>query len=219
MRTHSPLAAAFLIILALAVATGARAQNLIPDPAFTLGVSAWMPNAVIGDFTMSFAPNFSKRPGSGSALLSATGSTSGSFAVCLPVSEGASYDWGYSIFFPDAARVPGFFDFVQIYAGPGCSGANLGGRTLTILPGSVNTWVGQTNRLVMPPGSNSISLGFGALGVGRAEPLAYLDDVFFGLAGTVPPIDVPVAVPSLSRSSAAALGLILAVAALRSLRS
>lgn len=134
---------------------------------------------------------------------------------------GGSYDWGYSAFFPDPARVIGLNELVEPYAGPGCSGAPIGGYFLPIFPGMLNTWVGPTSTLVMPPGATSIRLGFGALGVGGAQPFAYFDDVFFGVTGTVPPIDPPPpppSVPSLSRAGAAALGFLLAAAALRSLR-
>jgi hypothetical protein len=219
MRIGARLPAACLFALALGFTNWVHAQNLVPDPSFAHGVDAWTPLSVTGNFTMTFAPDVSKRPGSGSALLSFTGPASGQFAVCLSVSEGLSYDRGYSILFPDASRIAGLNEFFDIHAGPGCSGAVLGGTALVIVPGQLNAWLSPTSRLVMPPGATSIRLGFGALGVGDAQPLAYLDDVFFGITGTVPPIDPPTAVPLLSRASAAALGLGLAAAALRSLKT
>ena len=206
---RSRFIAPLVATVALGFAGTARGQNLIPDPAFKVGVTAWTPRFA-GDAMFSFVPGISKRPGSGSALLEGGGKAGGGFAVCLPVLEARPYDWGYSCLFPDAARSTGISELVQIYAGPGCSGAILGGRALLIYPGGTNFWLETPARFTTPPGSTSVLLGFDV--VGNVQALAYFDDVFFAPAGTVPPIDPPSAIPALSTLSLIALAGALALA-------
>lgn len=205
-----------LLLLALASAP-AGAQNLVPDPAFAAGVGAWTPSGVSGNYAMTFVPGFSKRPGSGSALLSSDGPAGGTFTVCLAVAPGA-YDWGYSVFFPDAARVTGLNESATFFGGPGCTGASTGGWFIPIVATQTNAWIGPTARVTIPSATRSVLLGFADLGVGGARPLANLDDVFFAPAGTVPPIEPVPAVPAASGPVLLALASALALAALRVLR-
>ncbi len=202
--------------LALGAAGAARAQNMIPDPAFTRGVGAWTPMAITGNFSMTFVPGFSQRPGSGSGFLSFTGAASGAFTVCLPVAGGRSYDWGYSVYFPDPARIPGLNEWYSAYDGPGCTGPLSGfGGVLPIFPTQAAAWFSPKTTLRMPATSQSFLAGFTALGVGGAQPLAYVDDVFFAPAGTVPPIDPPADIPSLSGPGLLACAAALALAGAR----
>jgi hypothetical protein len=215
---RSRFIAPLMATVAFGLVGTARAQNVIPDPAFKAGVAAWTPRFA-GDATFSFVSDFSKRPGSGSALLAGGGKAGGGFAVCLPVLEARPYDWGYSCLFPDAARSTGVSELVQFHAGPGCSGAIVGGRALLIYPGVTNLWFDMPPaRFTMPQGSSSVLLGFDV--VGGAQALAYLDDVFFAPAGTVPPIEpAPQNVPALSAPGLLALAGALALAAVHALRA
>ena len=204
--------------LTLGLATTASAQNLIPDPAFAAGVSSWQPAAISGNYSMTFTPGFSKRPGSGSALLSSDGAAGGAFTVCVRVVAGGLYDWGYSVFCPDAARVTGMNESLTFYAGPGCTGATTGGSFIPIVATQTNAWIGPVSRVPIPAGTQTVLVGFADLGAGGARPFMYLDDVFFAAAGTVPPIDPIPGVAALSEAGLLALACALALAALGSLR-
>jgi hypothetical protein len=94
----------------------------------------------------------------------------------------------------------GLVDFVAMYSGPACSGANIGGRVLPILvpPGATGVWFGGPSPLLLPANCQSVEVGIAAVGVVTTRPLAYFDDVVFAPAGTVPPIDPPESAPSLS---------------------
>ena len=54
-------------------------------------------------------------------------------------------------------------------------------------------------------------MSFVALGVPGAKATAYVDDIYLAQSGTVPPIDPPAAVPSLSTLGVLALGAALAL--------
>jgi hypothetical protein len=212
-------AIAALSLALLLRAAGGEAQNMVPDPAFVAGVSAWTPEAVGGNLSMVFAPNVSKRPGSGSALLSFTGQVFGGYSICLPVSPTNAYVYGYSYYFPDASRVAGFNETFTRFSGPGCTGTNLGGLVLPIYPLQIGSWLSLGTQVSFPPECRSVKIGFATLSAPGTQPLMYLDDVYFGLEGTIPPIDPPPDIPMLSVFGAAALAVALAFTGLRALRA
>ena len=214
------LLAAIAAAVALASAGAARAQNMIPDPSFKEGVSAWTPVSIVGDYSMTFVPGFSKRPGSGSAQLSYDAPAGGRFSICVNVVGGRTYDWGFSIYFPDATRTIGLNDFAALYSGPACSGSNIGGRVLPIVPapGTTGVWLGGPSPLPLPANCQSVEVGIAAVGVVPTRPLAYFDDAFFAPAGTVPLIDSPESAPTLSTLGLLVLAGSLALAASRLLR-
>jgi hypothetical protein len=130
------------------------------------------------------------------------------------------YVWGFSMYFPDPNRMSGLAENVEIYDGPACTGAVIGGRALLII-GVPGIWLnGSYGTFPMPAGAQSVRAGFGGFGTGTNQATAYADDVFFAPAGTVPPIEpVPEDVPSLSTPGLLALGAALALAAARLLRA
>lgn len=217
MRMRSTLA-----MIALVLAAPLSAQNLVSDPAFTQGVGAWSSLGVTGNYSITFNAGVSRRPGSGSALLSFDSPAFGSYVTCVDVVPGQQYDWGYSIRYPDAARLVGLNELFDRFTGPGCTGSSLGGYFLPLSPGvaNVNIWMDTfAARFVAPATCQSVRIGFGAVGLGGAKITAQLDDVFVGATGTVPPIDPLPAIPSLSTLGLLALGAALALAALRILRA
>jgi hypothetical protein len=204
----------------LGLAAPAGAQNLVADPSFRLGLGAWSNAYVVGAYTMTWVPSPSVRPGSGSALLSFDAPAGGAWSVCVPVQGGLQYDYGFSIYYPDAARTVGLNEAFTIYSGPGCTGTDLGGYVLPINAGQLNTWITRAPlRFTTPPAAQSVFISFMALGVGGAKATAYVDDVYLGQAGTIPPIDPPPAIPSLSTPGLLALGAALALASARILRA
>lgn len=169
---------------------------------------------------MTFAPGFSKRSGSGSALLAFDSPASGVYSVCVNVTGGQTYEWGYSIFFPDPARTTGLYETLSGYSGAGCTGSVVGGYALGIVPGATNVW-GSVKAFLFPAPANcrSILVGFGTVGVQGLKATAYVDDVYLALAGSVPPIDPPAPAPALSTLSLIALGGALALAGARVLKA
>lgn len=223
LRKKDPLRLAHRGLAAVSVlwfAAAAAAQNVVPDPAFRFGVAPWSPAGVAGTFTLTFAPATSVRPGSGSARLDLQSPATGTYTVCVPVAAGRPYVWGFSMYFPDPNRVTGLSEYIAIYDGPGCTGANIGGYSLPII-GVPGVWFGGTFGLFpTPPGARSLRAGFGGFGAPGNQATAYVDDVFVAPAGTVPPIEpVPADVPSLSTPGLLALGAALALAAARLLRA
>ncbi|HQQ76144.1 MAG TPA: hypothetical protein PLB01_02225 [Thermoanaerobaculia bacterium] len=210
------LVAAAVVVLT----TPARSQNLVADPSFRQGLGAWSDVYVIGAYTMTWVPSPSVRPGSGSALLSFDAPARGAWSVCVPVQGGLQYDYGFSIYYPDAARTIGLNEAYGVYSGPGCTGTDLGGYVLPIVPAQLNTWITRAPyRFTTPPAAQSVIITFMALGVGGAKATAYVDDIYLGQAGTIPPIDPPPAIPSLATPGLLALGAALALAAARILRA
>jgi hypothetical protein len=208
-------ASAILFSAALVLASPrAHAQNLVPDPTFAHGIGAWAPHSVVGDYSMTFVPGFSKTPGSGSALLSST-QGGGKYTVCVEVTGGAAYEWGFSMLFPDGNRLFGLSEEFNQYDGPGCTGASNFGSSLTIFPQQTNVWSGPTNRSTLMPSTRSVEYGFSA--VGGVQPLAYVDDVFVARDGTVPPIDPAVPVSALGRLGTGLLAAAIALAGVRAL--
>jgi hypothetical protein len=209
---HRGLVAASVLCFAAA----ADAQNLVPDPAFRYGVTSWSAAGVAGTFTLTFAPGTSVRLGSGSARLDLQAPATGTYGVCVPVAAGRLYVWGFSMYFPDPSRMSGLTENVEIFDGPGCTGAVIGGRALLII-GVPGIWLSGTyGTLPMPAGAQSVRAGFGGFGTGTNQATAYVDDVFVAPAGTVPPIEpVPEDVRFLSTPGLLALGAALALAAAR----
>ena len=208
--------------IAFGLATAAHAQNLVPDPAFRFGTGAWTGSSLSGNFTMTFVPGVSARPGSGSALLNVDSPAAGTYSVCIGVAGGRTYEWGYSIFFPDASRTTGLVELLAGYDGPSCTGSIVGGYILQIVPGSVGSWHGGTAFSFPAPAScRSILAGFATPGIGAPglAGTAYVDDVFLAQAGTVPPIEPPDPIPSLSTLGVVALGAALALAGARVLEA
>jgi hypothetical protein len=169
---------------------------------------------------MTFAPATSARAGSGSALFDLQAPATGNYTVCVPVVAGRPYVWGFSMYFPDPNRVTGLSEYIAIFDGPGCTGANIGGYALPII-GVPGVWFGGTfGSFPAPAGARSLRAGFGGLGGGANQATAYVDDVFLAPAGTVPPIEpVPQDVPFLSTPGLLALVAALSLAAARLLRA
>ena len=203
------LAAGFV----LGLAAPAVAQNLVPDPAFTQGLGIWSNIYVLGTYTMTWVPSPSVRPGSGSARLNFDGPAgNGAWSLCIPVSAGRSYDWGFSILYPDATRTIGLNEAYSVFDGPGCTGNSLQGFVLPISPMQLNAWITRApSTFTAPPGSQSFFMSFVALGVPGAKATAYVDDIYLAQSGTVPPIDPPAPAPSLSTLGVLALGAALAL--------
>lgn len=200
----------------------AGAQNLVPDPTFTFGASSW---TVTPPGTFQLDTSRSRHVGSGSARFSVSelcGDTRAS--ICLPAMAGAAYDWGASVYFPHRPGGSGIYFFLSFYGGAGCTGPVTGGVLppgLVVYEGSQERWLDpKQSPVVAPPGTSSMRYSFIYVLCESPPVTTFVDDVFFGPAGTIPPFhDADSAlVPSLSSHGLAVLALALAVAGLRAIR-
>lgn len=192
------------------------AQNLIPDPSFASGVSAWSATA---PGTLQFEPSESRHLGTGSLSFSISATGTSFLSTCVPVSAGTTYAWGHSLNFPSGPATNGIYWGLTFFDGAGCTGTNLGGNLQPPVTGNPrDQWIDYPNpNVVAPPGSVSASYTFVYLLA--SNHITLIDDVYVGPAGTIPPFLDVQAIPLLSPLSLAALAVILLAAGLNGLRS
>jgi hypothetical protein len=189
----------------------AAAQNLIPDPTFSFGLSAWRVMFVTDRLEWNTGAGADGAPGF--ARLHPIDSLYTSIAtVCLPVEAGTTYSWGgfFRIddrlattravvrFLPDAACET-LGDLSEAQAPPlNGSSANLG------------TWyLRQGPDVVAPPGAQSVDFEVISTATPSVVNLDF-DNVYFGRQGTGPPMET-VTVPTLSSTAILLLAVSLAV--------
>ena len=207
---------AFTAVLLLAAGT-ARGQNLVSDPHFASGISAWslrLSGGITASLVRDPGPGADGFPGF-AALAGASFNPVNLFArTCVPVQPGVVYSFGGAVrfrttqqsqafftlnFYPDAACGTGVLSPPPPPSSAVASGATTGAWTPCAGTGAV-----------APAGAASAALEFTLSGVSPGgTPSADFDDVYVGRAGTVEP---PAAVPSLSHAGVLALGLALALA-------
>jgi hypothetical protein len=201
----------------LCAAFTARGQNLVPDPHFASGVSAWslrLSPGIAATLVRDPGPGADGAPGF-AALAGASFNPVSLFArTCVPVQPGVVYSFGGAVrfrttqqsqafftlnFYPDAACGTTVFSPPPPPTSAAASGASAG-------PWTSCAGTGAT----APPGAASAALELSLTGVSPGgTPSVDFDDVYLGRAGTVEP---PAPVPSLSREGVLALGLALALA-------
>jgi hypothetical protein len=194
----------------------AAAQNLIPDPTFSSGVSGWTVRAP--DFTTRVDWNDGAGADGAPGFASMVGfrGPGAAFAtICLPVEAGTSYSWGGFLRQPMPSSTE--FDLV-FYAGSSCDGQFL----LQIFSPPVGSnadpsaWYLRSGQdIVAPPLAVSVAfeveLNTAAATPGNSFSVDF-DNVYFGRQGTGPPTET-VAVPTLSTSAFLLLTAALAAAA------
>ena len=224
--TVRPLPATRLALAAglLCAAGAARGQNLISDPHFASGISAWslrLSGGITATLVRDSGPGADGSPGF-AALAGASFNPVTLFArTCVPVQPGVVYSFGGSVrfrtsqqsqasftlnFYPDAACGTAILSPPPPPSSTAASGGTPGAWTLCAGSGAA-----------APPGAASAALELNLSGVSPGgTPSVDFDDVYVGRAGTVEP---PAAVPSLSRAGVLALGLALALAGTLAARS
>jgi len=194
----------------------AAAQNLIPDPTFSSGVSGWTVRAP--DFTTRVdwnegagadgAPGFARLGGFlGPGAAFAT--------VCLPVEAGTIYSWGGFLRRPMLSTTEFSLSF---FAGPSCGDPFL----LQVFGPAVvsnanpNIWYLRSGQdIVAPPLAVSVAFEVELLTTAATPGNSFqvdFDNVYFGRQGTGPPTET-VAVPTLSSSAFLLFAAALAAAA------
>jgi hypothetical protein len=207
-----------LPLLALGAAVSpksAPAQNLIPDPTFSFGVSAWktrgaLPSKVewIGSAGADGATGFGR-------LTALTGGPGAFFAnVCVPVQSGVAYSWGGFLHFATAPNAGARFT-VDFFADSACAGPfvllHVIGPQLPGGSADPNTWYSSAGPdVVAPATAASAALEVQISSLANSSTAVDFDNVYFGSQGTGPPLIV--SVPMLSTSALLLLGTALAAA-------
>ena len=214
-----PFSASRLVLVAGALwaAGAARGQNLVPDPHFASGISAWslrLSPGITATLARDPGPGADGAPGF-AALAGSSFNPVNLFArTCVPVQPGVVYSFGGAVRFRAIQQSQAFFT-LNFYPDAACgtailspppppSSAATSGATTGVWTPCAGTGAAA------PAGAASAALEFTLSGVSPGgTPSADFDDVYVGRAGTVEP---PAPVPSLSRAGVLALGLALALA-------
>lgn len=204
------LAAGFVL-----TAVPSNAQNLVPDPHFSSGTSAWIVPAGI-TFVRVPGPGADGAPGF--ATLMNNGFANAFASTCIPVQPGiVVYSFGGKIRFQSSTPEGAFF-VLNFFPDAGC------GPFSTFLPVSTpvagdtpGAWTPWLGFATAPPGAASALLVFFRQNsLSTSSAAVDVDDVFFGRAGTVEPT---IAIPSLSLVGVLALGVALALCGVLAVRS
>ncbi|MBK9062683.1 MAG: hypothetical protein IPL89_05735 [Acidobacteria bacterium] len=208
----------FVLVASLLLTAGAaRGQNLVSDPHFASGISAWslrLSPGITATLVRDPGPGADGSPGF-AALAGATFNPVTLFArTCVPVQPGVVYSFGGAVRFRTAQQSQAFFT-LNFYPDAAC------GTTILSPPpppssaaasgGTPGAWASCAGTgAAAPPGAASAALELNLSGVSTGgTPSVDFDDVYAGRAGTVEP---PAAVPSLSHAGVLALGLALSLA-------
>ena len=207
------------VVIAFALfleAQSAGAQNLIPDPTFSSGLSAW----AVWDPSGTMSTTLSWNPGAGTdgvpgfARLAGFGPGFFVARVCVPASAGTTYSWGGFL------RLSAPLDYtaqftLEFYANSSCEGPSsllsISGPTLDAASGSPDAWLLRAGQDVEAPAlAQSVAFEVNGASPNSLRTVDF-DNVYFGPQGTVAPTAL-VPVPTISAAALGILALLLAVA-------
>jgi hypothetical protein len=180
------------------------AQNLIPDPTFSFGVSTWA--AREGHAQLDWIPAPGVDGAIGFARLTALALPPLAYfaRICLPVQPDTIYSWGGSQRL--LATMTGSSDFVLVFYGDSSCASPLGllSSQSSILDGLVatpGTWyrlAGPDIRAPSTAASVALEARLVVVGASTLRSLDF-DNVYFGPQGASPP--AAASIPTLSTSS------------------
>ena len=201
------------LLLALSATSFAGAQNLVPDPTFSLGLDGWTPVGAPLTTTLEWnstagadgVPGFARLTGS-------AGPGAFSARVCLSAQPGTTYSWGGFLRVSPTPDNTARFE-LTFYADSACGGANLlevTGPTLEGATAVAGTWyLRQGANVVAPPLAGSVSLEVVVDTIAGTPRSVDIDNVFLGPSAGPP---IAASVPTLSPSAILAFAAILATA-------
>jgi hypothetical protein len=212
--------AGVLAFVTLVSSQPAAAQNLIPDPTFSSGVSAWTLRGALASFTRL---EWIAQPGAdgavGFARLSALTGGPGGFisGVCVPATPATVYSWGGSLHFAAPQQSEAGF-FLYFFSDSACANPTvLLSANSRFVDGSTAdpaTWYPVSGQDVTAPATTASAAFEAVLSVIQTTPSSVdFDNVYFGPQGTRAPVIVPT-VPALSRTVLMIFGASLTAAAL-----
>ncbi len=178
-----------LALCGLLAASGAAAQNLLPNAGFNTGIGGWSTSDP--DISLSWS-NLDAKGSSGSGSLQMTNAKPiddnifDTFGICIAVTAGQKYHQGASFYFPGGQAQSSILVLLaQFYSSDDCSSGFISivpSRTLFPTP---NTWQRlDTQPFVAPAGATGMRATIGFLKRGNGGAIVCnLDDVVFELAG------------------------------------
>ncbi len=125
-------------------------------------------------------------PLSASAQVSHSTDAASTLGQCVPVVGGLAYDFEASLRFnPPMGAVASFSRTCELFAGPMCSGANLGSdSSFSIIEDEGGAWVTSVESIVVPAGAVSALCDLGIAPVGDDPNFdVFLDAIFMGTEG------------------------------------
>lgn len=225
MRSGFTGAARLSLAAGLVLAAGAaRGQNLVPDPHFVSGVSAWTLRVSSG---ISASLVHASGPGADgtSGFATLTGTSFNPVALfartCIPVQPGVVYSFGGAVRFGSSQQSQAFFT-LNFYPDASCGTTILSPPpppSSTAVSGvTPGAWTpSRGSGATAPPGAASAALEINLAGIApNGQPAVNFDDVYAGKAGSVEP---PIPVPHLSWAGLLALGAALALGGALTLRT
>jgi hypothetical protein len=206
----------------LSVSSFAAAQNLIPDPTFSSGISAWSVREPPTGTTLQWidAPGADGTPGY-ATMAPLLGLVSSFARTCIPVEAGVTYSWGGFLRLDAAAGASSARIDVFFYSDSSCE---------SIFPLSASTsppistplaapgWYLRQGPDVTAP-AEAVSVAFEVVLISSLNVAGRVDfdNVFFGRQGLGPPSAI-VPVPMISSLALAVLAASLAAVGVLALR-
>jgi hypothetical protein len=178
----------------------AAAQNLIPDPTFSAGVSGWTIRPPATSTRLDWNEGAGADGAPGFARLSGFLGPGATFAtICLPVEAGTTYSWGGFLRRPMLSSTLFTLSF---YAGPSCGDPFLLQVFGPPVVSNANPYIwylrsGQD--IAAPPLAVSVAFEVDVIAAAGPPITVDFDNVYFGPQGTGPPVEA-VSVPTLSSS-------------------
>jgi hypothetical protein len=208
------------VLFALFNRSSAPAQNLIPDPTFSSGISGWTIRGAPFNTMLAWNNSAGSDGTPGFARLTEIGGLGPFFArTCLPVEAETTYSWGGFLRLAPAPPAGAFFDLV-FFADSSCESEGLLEQRAPLIEtfsSNPGVWYSTPGPdIVAPPTAASVAFEVTLEVADPVDGYVDFDNVYFGPQGVGPP-SVPVSVPALSEAALLLLAIALAIIAVRQL--
>lgn len=213
--------AAPLVIVFLSVSSCAAAQNLIPDPTFSSGISAWSVRDPTGTTQLQWidAPGADGAPGY-ATMAPLLGIVSSFARTCIPVEAGVTYSWGGFLRLDAAAGASSARIDVFFYSDSSCESVfSLSASTSPPIStlDAPGWYLRQGPDVTAPAEAASAAFEVVLISPSNVAGRVDFDNVYFGRQGLGPPSAI-VPVPVVSPLALAALAVSLAGVGILALR-
>jgi IPTL-CTERM motif len=222
MSRWVPSASRLALAVGFVLAAGrSNSQNLVLDPHFSSGTSAWtvpLGTGITVTLVRDPGPGADGAPGFATLTGNESGPINFSARTCVPVQPGVVYSFGGDVRFQSSQVSAAFFG-LSFFSDAGCGNSlqQFAGFSNPAFGDTPGPWTPCLGSATAPPGAASAALVVILQGAStRERPAADIDDVFVGRAGTVGPANP---IPSLSQAGLLALGVALALSGALAVRS
>lgn len=187
-----PSAALFgaAVLLVVASAPVASAQNLVVNPHFDTGITSWDFTGPTGSFDPTRDANGSPSSGAGQISTTVPGIFQ-TFRQCITgITPGTSYDFGGKVFVVSNPQGGSVALGVAFFTSADCSSGPLTNAVSNVVS-TTGSWQDATGSIVAPAGAVSAFVLTGVNpgpGPGVTDVVADIDEMFFQAAGAVPTV-------------------------------